>query len=839
MQTLGRFIATCLLPATSLLLPTSRAMADIDVGKMVERWRFEAASTQAPLGDPFLALSRRSNGVMQLLVKQRSSATPVAAGLPRPGMVSIHPGVFTWAATPEDVATLVDERPDLRISWSAPRHVLLDQAVSLVHADIARNDYALTGKGVVVGIVDTGLDVSHRDLRNRDGTSRIAWLLDMSHKPAGLHEELEAAFCSDKEKPCAVYSGADLDALIANGVSGDEPRDNYGHGTHVASLAAGNGLASPVPKYIGMAPEATIVAVRATRDDSGIVEDADILDAVKFIFEVADKQLGLPAVANLSLGGDFGAHDGTSDLERELSKFVGSDIPGHSIVVAAGNSGMLFHSSLLPYPNPFGIHAVTQVPYESSVRVPILIAKSVEPKLTSQLYIWVASRPGDRLKVGLETETGTWIAPVDLLEKSSKLDPSGQYIADVQNGVTESDDPTSVDHAGAVVMIAGPFEGDRVFALRFEGHGSASIWVQAAGGIDPMANGIGAIIPGAQREGTISVPATSTNLIAVGATLNHLEWTDIGGTDNLVSDYVANYFRKNEVLPFSSAGPTAVDELKPDIVAPGGLVAGAMSSLTDPRTAVGAKAMFEGSETECFAASEDCLVVDEQHALSTGTSMASPIVAGAVALLFQRDPTLTQPQILLALQAGADTVGELYASPSQVGAGLLDVENALLAVDGIAGNGEISSAKSWIGLANSYVHPDPNWPVAGLVHLRDGDNRAVDIEVDRLSLTVKNGRVLSGLKREAPGYYRFKIAGAERSAGQTLYVELLLDGRRILTEERRIQIDALKTDEVAAAGRGCAVGAPVRNSAGFGALLLVLGVAVTRMRRGLRRMAAS
>lgn len=820
------------LVAAGVLLVSSNAIADVDVARMVEQWRLESTSNSGRAVDPFTALSRRGDGVMHLLVTQKSGVSPILPGRPRSEMVKIHEGVFAWAATPEQVGTLVDMRPDLRVTWSAPRRVLLDQALPLVHADVAQQTYGLTGKGVVVGIVDTGLDVSHRDLRDKNGSSRIAWLLDMSHAPVGLHPDLEDANgCNVKETQCAVYTGADLDALIANGVSGDEPRDAYGHGTHVASLAAGNGLASPVPKYVGMAPDATIVAVRATRDDSGLVEDSDILKSVGFIFDVAASKLELPAVVNLSLGGDFGAHDGTSELERELSKFVGPNHPGRSIVVAAGNSGTLYHSSQLGYPNPFGIHAVAQVPSESTSRLPILIAASADPTWTSQLYVWVASRPGDRLKVGLESENGTWIAPVDLLDSSHKTDSSGKYTAAIQNGVTESDQPSTVDHAGAVIVISGPFERDRILALRFEGHGSASVWVQAAGGIDPALNGIGAIIPGAQREGTISVPATSPNLIAVGATLNRVDWEDIDGTKNLASRYVANYFLHNEVLPFSSAGPTAVDVLKPDLVAPGGYVAGAMSNLADPRSDSGATAMFTGDETKCYSGSSDCLLVDDQHALSTGTSMASPIVAGAVAQLFQRNPSLTQAEILGALQAGASSVYGLFASPSQVGAGLLDVENALLSLEGTASEAELSANHSWIGLANSYVRPDPDWPIAGLVHLRDAANRAVEIDLARLSLRVHNGRVVSDLTREAAGYYRFWIAGADRTAGQHLSVELLLDGSRILKVERDIAVDMPNTDEAAVGGRGCAIAGSAHDGRGPALLVLFLGIVVMRMRR--------
>lgn len=819
--------------ASFFAIPT---YADVDVGRLVERWRRDATDPNAKAADHFHGMSRRGDGMLRLLVSRTPAAQAAAVGplaLPQKDMVRIDSNLLSWAANPEEVADLIDARPDLRITWTPPRHVLLDQAAITVRANVVRRDYGLTGRGVVVGVVDTGLDVRHADLRRADGTSRIAWLLDMSHAPTGRYPELEAAYgCNDTKLPCAVYAGTDLDEILGNAVSGDEPRDSYGHGTHVASLAAGNGLSSPIPSYVGMAPEATIVAVRATRDGSGFIEDADILSAVKFIFEVADEKLKAPAVVNLSLGGDFGAHDGTAKLERALAGFVGPDHPGRSIVVAAGNSGILYRSSKLAYPNPFGIHTVAHVPPESKVRVPLLIGASAEPKLPSQLYIWVATRPGDRIKVGLDTDRGTIIAPIDVGEMRSATDPTGQYRAEIQNGITESDKPESIDHSGAAVVVEGPFPETTAFALRFEGHGTATIWLQPSGGIEPSLNEYGALVPSAQREGTICVPATSESLIAVGAALNHLTWKDINGLSQLPSNYIVSRFRQNEVLVFSAAGPTAVDVLKPDLLAPGGWVAGAMSSLADPRTDVGKKSMFAGTVTDCYSQSNECLMVDDTHALATGTSMASPIVAGAVALLLERDPTLTQASILQALQAGADTVGDVYSSPSQVGAGLLDIENAIWALDAKSSANAPDPNNSWVGLANSYVHPDSQWPVAGLVHLRDAENHPIEIDDSRLSLKVHHGRVVSALSRVVPGYYRFTIAGDDFSAGETLRVDLLIDGKRILTETRDIAVDAPSNEDVTVAGRGCALGQATPNSSRWGWLMFVLGVAVMRRHRG-------
>ena len=433
-------------------------------------------------------------------------------------------------------------------------------------------------------------------------------------------------------------------------------------GTHVASLAAGNGFSNNPPRYIGMAPEATLVVVRATRDDQGLIEDADILLATQFVFTVAE-QLGMPAVVNLSLGGDFGAHDGTSMIERELSKLVGSDYPGRSIVVAAGNSGMLYNLSKTGYPGPFGIHTTVQVPSYGSARMPVLIGGSLTPAVNSQVYFWIATRPGDNVSVGLETRDSNWIAPVGIGHYAEVAKDGITGI--IENGITESDKPNTVDHSGAFVSLDGPFEGDTVVALTFEGHGTASIWLQPAGGVDPSANGFGALMPGAQREGTITVPASAPALIAVGATLDRNSWTDVNGNLENVTAGLTRYKIEGEVVPFSAAGPNAIDGLKPDLVAPGVYIVGAMSKITDPRTIVGEDSMFFGGDA-CSKTPKSCLVVDDYHALSFGTSMASPVVAGAVALLLEKSSKLTQTDVLRVLQSGAKKplhfVFDLHAS---------------------------------------------------------------------------------------------------------------------------------------------------------------------------------
>ncbi|MEJ7731499.1 MAG: S8 family serine peptidase [Polyangiaceae bacterium] len=97
-----------------------------------------------------------------------------------------------------------------------------------------------------MGVIDTGLDVRHADFRNADGTTRVGFFLQVGVPPRGKANTPEgdleiAGGCTlDAQAPCAVYSEADINEMLAND-SDALPRDLVGHGTHVTSIAAGNG----------------------------------------------------------------------------------------------------------------------------------------------------------------------------------------------------------------------------------------------------------------------------------------------------------------------------------------------------------------------------------------------------------------------------------------------------------------------------------------------------------------------------------------------------------------------------------------------------------------------
>ena len=185
----------------------------------------------------------------------------------------------------------------------------------------------MDGTGVLVGIADTGVDVTHPDFIDAQGHSRIAWLLDLSAAPLGIHPDLEQQFGDTDGNGTvltgAVWSNADINAALAgSGMSAMEtPQDEVGHGTLVASCAAGNAELGK-SAYRGIAPGATILVARITSAGTDSIGNAELLQGVDFLFNRATA-MNQPVVVNLSIGTDFGPHDGTMAWEETLASYVG------------------------------------------------------------------------------------------------------------------------------------------------------------------------------------------------------------------------------------------------------------------------------------------------------------------------------------------------------------------------------------------------------------------------------------------------------------------------------------------------------------------------------------
>ena len=400
----------------------------------------------------------------------------------------------------------------------------LDASAAAVGADVVHAaPWSVRGDGVVIGIVDTGVDYSHLDFRyDADGdgfeeSSRILAILDQTDGLFGV-----------------TYSRAEIEADLAAGHGADagtvRQSDDDGHGTHVAGIAAGDGSSSP-GGYVGMAPEAWIVVVKTTFFTS------DILAGAEFVFDQA-AALGLPAVVNLSLGGHDGPHDGTSLFEQGLDDLVGP--PGRAIVVSAGNEG------------DEAIHAGGTLQGNSDDFV--VEAGGWEAELT----LWYP---------GSSQFTITVVPPND----APIIVPAG-----TSSGYQMTADGIAyVDNASTGLN---PGNGDREVFIRFSGVTSGDRWrvqvtdVFGGGRYDAWVTAGGASIVGGDSFSTIDEPGNAAEVLTVGSFNTKATWPSMSGDQDETAGYPTGVLSR-----FSSQGPTRDGRTKPDLCAPGAWIAAPLS----------------------------------------------------------------------------------------------------------------------------------------------------------------------------------------------------------------------------------------------------------------------
>jgi minor extracellular serine protease Vpr len=195
--------------------------------------------------------------------------------------------------------------------------------------------FALTGEGVMIGVIDSGIDYTHPDFRNEDGSTRIIALWDQS-----IEGNPPAGFISG-----TLYDRGQIDAALASESPLDivPSQDYLGHGTAVTGIAAGNGRASG-GMLNGVAPHAEIVVVKL--QSTGLPtfpQSTDIMRGIKFLYDLAES-MNMPLAINLSYGTNDGSHDGSSLFEQYIDAMAGQ---WKSVIcVAAGNEAASGHHFL-------------------------------------------------------------------------------------------------------------------------------------------------------------------------------------------------------------------------------------------------------------------------------------------------------------------------------------------------------------------------------------------------------------------------------------------------------------------------------------------------------------
>ncbi|HEY8039128.1 MAG TPA: S8 family serine peptidase [Polyangiaceae bacterium] len=749
------------------------------------------------------------------------------------GLREVAPGIARLWGPPSTILAFADAHPGMPVEVAPPLHMLLDTAAGYVAATTA-NARGLDGSGVLVGVADTGLDVTHGDFIDLDGHTRVAWLLDLSSPPIGKHPELEQKFgqtdASGNLVAGAVWSSADIDALLGAHDTAQLPQDELGHGTLVTSIAAGdaeNGRSA----YRGIAPKATLLVARVFGKNSDSLGNDPLLQGTAFLFDRADA-MGMPVVVNLSIGSDFGPHDGTMDWEQTLASYVGPQHPGHAMVVAAGNSGSIVDQQ---------VHQNVFVGSGTPMHVPIVTGGATN----GGVQVWVAMHAGANLSVGLDGPDGTWISPVSPADSAGKS--ASGYNAGVYNGSEPSGSPVPKQSHGAVVVWQGTWPAG-TYDIVLTGSGTADLFLDGTGDALSSARGVG--FRDAVREGTINLPGTSPSLIAVGCTINKKSWRSMHGVGlEMVVPLLDPVGGEpdpgggtrapidGEPCSFSSAGPTLTGQQKPEIMAPGAVIIGALSQQAVPPSP---SSIFTDPACPNKAGNgtdPDCQQVDALHGASFGTSFSSPIVAGAIAILFQNDPTLTQDAILAALQGGAHPLRGPAQFQDQASVGEVDVLGAVQAAAALKDPQLALPVRSlsWLTLGADQLLADGSTPLEAIVELRAagpgngarppadgfGDGRlAAYVLVDGLPYA---GAVQS-LVRRGPGVWLATVQLPAGLGGSNLTVGATFDGADVV-DPRSIPIatDAWNADYPPSVKGGCGV-AGGSGSAGmtFGVALVLL-----------------
>ena len=439
------------------------------------------------------------------------------------------------------------------ISLKAPRLLEIEQEIietasqdtGLRESDNRRPSAVdVTGKGVVIGIVDWGFDFAHPNFRNKDGSTRLIALWDQS-----------STLSSENAKPYGygvVYFKEDIDralkapdpykALGYHPAKGD-PLKNGAHGTHVADIAAGNGS---VPGSLpGIAPESDIVFVHLAAEGLGglatLGDSVRILEALDFISNVAGDR---PWVVNISMGRHGGPHEGMTLVEQAMDALL-LDKPGRAIAMSTGNyfesrthaSGQL---------RPGRKHALTWLTDRADVT-------------PNELEIWYPGR--DRMAVSVR------VPGVDTVFRASLGEDVTMRIRGKEVGriYHRKHDPNNGDNHVDIFLRLGAPAGAWHITLIGEDivDGRYHAWVERDAGCLHCQSSF-------EQEEADSSTTTGTicngfRTIAVGAYNPHSP--------------------SREIASFSSSGPTRDGRQKPDLIAPGVSILAARSAPYDSNPA--------------------------------------------------------------------------------------------------------------------------------------------------------------------------------------------------------------------------------------------------------------
>ena len=480
---------------------------------------------------------------------------------------------------------------------------------------------SLTGQGVLVAVVDTGADWSHPDLRDASSQTRIIALLDQTCDAAGYDPCVATGTTTTAGRE---WSRTDIDGwltagqlpgqVIDAGTGAKLPDDTYpgagcdaalgcGHGTHMASIAAGTGYGDPSRAFRGVAPDADLLIVRSTLDS------ANVILAWNWIVAKAT-ELGRPVVVNNSFGADFGPHDGSEPLEQEIGRLSGS---GVIFAVAAGNTGNT------------GTHAsgsISDSATTSTFRFQLAQAGS------GSFSLWYPASEQWEFRLSSPDGTEQAVIAPGASASASATDGSATTAVSVDATAAPHLAYTSLNHVTVTVSRAtggasGAWQGE---VRRISGSGEQrwDAWT-TSGSVVFLTTAAGGTTHGRDDLRTVGEPATAGRAVTVASYATRIEWPCGAGCTQSIN---TNIPTPESVSLFSSRGPTRDGRQKPDLPAPGEPIIAARATLVP----VPSPAPYG----------------DADYIVKRGTSAATAHMTGAITLLLQANPLLS-PETALAL----------------------------------------------------------------------------------------------------------------------------------------------------------------------------------------------
>lgn len=489
------------------------------------------------------------------------------------------------------------------------------------------------GTGVIIGIMDSGIDFNHPDFKDGSGNTRIKFIWDQNQTsgstiPQPYNYGIE-------------WTAAQINASLCT----HNDNANYGHGTHVSGTAAGNGSATG--KFEGVAPKSEIILVAMNFNNT---TNNIYADALNYLFAKATAA-GSPCVVNASVGDYYGSHDGT-DLQTQLMNNMITSQTGRALVAAAGNAGNIKY------------HVKTSLTNSDTLFTWFTGGSAVD------LYYTLYSDTNDiknvQTSIGVNRASSTDLGRIPfhnynyalVQQQVDTLKFNGNRIGIVKTnasintlGVYELNYHIIADTLNYKWRIESKGNGKHDswnFNFTSTGLPSATVYPKMTYYVIP--DTISTIVSGFQ---------CSNEVITVGNYINLNKWTDVTNSIQTSTLEVPGKIKET-----SSGGPTRTGMIKPDVVATGANVFSAMPlSLQSFMITNAPSAVAQGS----------------MHIQGGGTSASAPVVTGLAALYLQKFPNASNQQVKQAIMNCTYSDGFTGSLPNNVyGHGKLDGMAAML-----------------------------------------------------------------------------------------------------------------------------------------------------------------